>query len=78
AKSVLFVTHSVAEAVALSDRILVLSQQPGQILAEIDVRLPRPRQPQAERSPAFLDYVDQIRSLLRAELPSVPDPAAPA
>jgi NitT/TauT family transport system ATP-binding protein len=74
---VLFVTHSVAEAVALSDRVLVMSRQPGRILAEIDVRLPRPRQPEAERTPAFLDYIDKIRDLLRTELPSVAELVAP-
>jgi NitT/TauT family transport system ATP-binding protein len=76
AKSVLFVTHSVAEAVALSDRVLVMSRQPGRILTEIDVHLPRPRQPEAERTPAFLDYTDQIRSLLRTELPAATELAA--
>ncbi len=73
-KSVLFVTHSVAEAVALSDRVLVMGRQPGQIKAVIEVDLARPRRPEDERSAAFLNYVDSIRDLLRSEL----EPAAGA
>jgi NitT/TauT family transport system ATP-binding protein len=69
-KSVLFVTHSVAEAVALSDRVLVMGRQPGQIKAVIEVELARPRRPEDERSAAFLNYVDAIRGLLRSELES--------
>ena len=66
-KTVLFVTHSVAEAVALSDRVLVLSRGPGRIRASIEIGLPRPREQANERSPDFLDYVDLIRGHLRSE-----------
>ena len=41
--TVLFITHSVEEAVGLSDRILVMSPSPGEVVEEIDVDLPRPR-----------------------------------
>ena len=67
-KTVLFVTHSVAEAVALSDRVLVMSARPGTIMASIVIDLPRPRRPEHERAPAFLDYLDSIRHLLRSEI----------
>jgi len=67
-KSVLFVTHSVAEAVALSDRVAVMSRRPGQIKAIMPIELARPRSPEEERSNAFLDQVDRIRALLRDEL----------
>jgi NitT/TauT family transport system ATP-binding protein len=43
AKSVLFVTHDVEEAIALSDRVLVMSPRPGRIVAEFRIDLPRPR-----------------------------------
>lgn len=67
-KSVIFVTHSVSEAVTLSDRVVVLSRRPGRVKAIIAIDLPRPRTEADERTPAFLDYVDQIREALRAEV----------
>ena len=74
-KTVLFVTHSVTEAVALADRVLVMSARPGRIRAEIAIDLPRPRRQTDERSPAFLDAVDRVRALLRdAPAPDEPRP----
>jgi len=67
-KTVLFVTHSVAEAVTLSDRVLVMSRRPGRIKAEVRIDLPRPRSPSDERSAAFLDTVEVIRAHLADEL----------
>ena len=64
-KTVLFVTHSIAEAIALSDRVIVLSPRPGRVVADIDIELPRPRTADIERSPAFLDYADHLRGLLK-------------
>ncbi len=68
-KTVLFVTHSVPEAITLSDRVLVLTPRPGQVRATIDIRLPRPRDESLERRPEFLDYAQQLRNLLK-EAPS--------
>ena len=68
-KTVLFVTHSIAEAVTLSDRVVVLSARPGRVRAVIDIELPRPRREEIERSPAFLDYTSQLRRLLKEEPP---------
>jgi len=67
-KTVLFVTHSVAEAVTLSDRVLVMSRRPGRIKAEVRIALARPRSPSDERTTAFLDTVDLIRAQLSDEL----------
>ena len=64
-KTAVFVTHSIAEAVTLSDRVVVLSGRPGTIRADIDIELPRPRTEEMERTPPFLDYVEQLRVLLR-------------
>ena len=67
-KTVLFVTHSVTEAVTLSDRLLVMSRQPGRIKAVVEIDLPRPRTRADERSAAFLDYLDLIHAHLREEI----------
>jgi NitT/TauT family transport system ATP-binding protein len=64
-RTVLFVTHSVAEAVALSDRVVVLSGRPGAVRADIDIELERPRAEEIERSSAFRDYADHLRGLLK-------------
>jgi len=64
ATSVLFVTHSIAESVFLSDRVAVLSLRPGQIVGAVDVALPRPRQPELEDDPAFFAVETRLRALL--------------
>jgi NitT/TauT family transport system ATP-binding protein len=58
--TVLFITHSVEEAVGLSDRILVMSPSPGRIVEEIQVELPRPRPLVLGDAPEFGAYVDRI------------------
>lgn len=62
----LFVTHSVSEAVFLSDRILVMGASPAGIIADIPVPLPATREEATRRTPAFLDTVAHISRLLRA------------
>jgi NitT/TauT family transport system ATP-binding protein len=64
AKTVLFVTHSIAEAIVLSDTVVVLGGPPGQVRAVVAVDLPRPRDESIERSPAFLDQAAYLRALL--------------
>jgi len=58
--TVLFITHSVEEAVGLSDRILVMSPSPGGIVEEIQVDLARPRPIVLGDVPEFAAYVDRI------------------
>jgi NitT/TauT family transport system ATP-binding protein len=64
-KTVLFVTHSITEAITLADRVIVLSPRPGTVRADIEIELPRPRTQEVERSRPFLDYADYLRELLR-------------
>jgi NitT/TauT family transport system ATP-binding protein len=58
--TVLFITHSVEEAVGLSDRILVMSPSPGEVVEEIHVDVPRPRPIVLGDVPEFAAYVDRI------------------
>jgi NitT/TauT family transport system ATP-binding protein len=61
--TVLFITHSVEEAVGLSDRIFVMSPSPGEVVDEIKVELPRPRPIVLGDAPEFAAYVDRIYAL---------------
>ncbi|MET0877200.1 MAG: ABC transporter ATP-binding protein, partial [Tardiphaga sp.] len=64
--TVLFVTHSVAEAVFLSDRVIVMTPRPGRIDRIIDIDLPRPRTLAIRETPEFNAYIRQILDLLLA------------
>lgn len=64
--AVVFVTHSIAEAVFLSDRVVVLSSRPGRVVDVVDVDLPRPRTAELEDDPAFFDVETRLRRLLQA------------
>lgn len=62
--TVIFVTHSIAEAIYLSDRVVVLSPRPGRITEIIEVPLPRPRDAAIKRSPVFFETETRLlRSL---------------
>ena len=63
-KTVLFVTHSIQEAVFLSDHVLVMSPRPGKVLATLSIDLPRPRTMEAMSSGKFGEYTLRIRGLL--------------
>jgi NitT/TauT family transport system ATP-binding protein len=66
-KTVVFVTHSIAEAVFLADRIVVFSPRPGRVLETIDVDMPRPRHLNDRELPRFGAIAGQIRDLLMSE-----------
>lgn len=64
-KTVVLITHSIAEAVLLSDRVLVLSPRPGKLIADLKIDLPRPRDPSATRDlPAFGDHVVELSRIM--------------
>lgn len=60
----LLVTHSIAEAVLMADRVFVMSARPGQISREVQVDLPRPRSLEMMRSHGFFDLENQVREAL--------------
>jgi NitT/TauT family transport system ATP-binding protein len=68
--SVLFITHDLDEAVALADKVLVMSSSPGTIKESFDIDLPRPRgEAQAIRhEPRFLELQDRIWASLKDEV----------
>lgn len=64
-KTVIFVTHSLQEAVYLSDKVVVMSSRPGKISNIIDIDLPRGRDESIIGTDEFLHYVSKVRSSLR-------------
>jgi NitT/TauT family transport system ATP-binding protein len=64
-KTVLLITHSIAEAVFLSDRVLVLSDRPGRIVEDLRIDLPRPRGPETTKgAPEFGAYILHLNRLM--------------
>lgn len=68
AKTVLFVTHQIDEAVYLSDRVFVFARRPGRISEIVNVDLPRPRALGVKRTPEFAAYVDRIWKLIEEDV----------
>ena len=66
-KSVLFITHSIPEAVYLADRVVVLSARPGTVVDVIDVPIPRPRTLETLSSPEFTSICNRLRMFFRAQ-----------
>lgn len=63
-KTVLFITHSIPEAVLLADRVVVMSARPGRMIADMKVPLGRPRGENSLSSPEMQDYMAHLRGLL--------------
>ena len=63
-KTILFVTHSIPEAILLADRVVVMSPRPGRISRVITVDLPRPRTVDLEFDPRFKAHSDEVRDLI--------------
>jgi len=62
-RTVLFVTHSIVEAIFLSDRVVVMSPSPGRVQTVVTIDLPRPRALSVQGTPEFATYVSHLRGL---------------
>lgn len=65
-KTIIFVTHSMDEAVRLGDRVVLMTPRPGRIQELIKVSLPRPRPPDIEKNPQFVELKEYLWQQLRA------------
>ena len=65
-KTIVFVTHSITEALFMADRILVMTPRPGQIAKEVTVDLPRPRHLDMQTTPYFMEATKEIKHLIYA------------
>jgi NitT/TauT family transport system ATP-binding protein len=66
-KTALFITHQIDEAVYLSDRVMVFSSRPGTLRRIVNIDLPRPRSLHVKREQKFLEYLDEIWTLIEEE-----------
>jgi NitT/TauT family transport system ATP-binding protein len=66
-KTVIFITHSIAEAIFLSDRVIAMTSRPGTIADIIDIDLPRPRDLSMINTDRFGRYAARLRELLDAQ-----------
>ena len=61
-KTIAFVTHSIAEAIFLADRVVVMSARPGRIAAVYDIDIPRPRAVEIQTQPDFIARILEIKA----------------
>ncbi|MEB5966096.1 ABC transporter ATP-binding protein [Comamonas testosteroni] len=66
--TIVFITHSLDEAIYLSDRIAVMTHRPGRIKSVLDIALPRPRPAEIRHAPAFVQLREQAWEVLRDEV----------
>jgi NitT/TauT family transport system ATP-binding protein len=67
-KSVVFITHSIPEAVFLADRVIVVSPRPGRVLEEVRIDLPRPRTMEVTGDPGFVAVANHLRGVFQGML----------
>jgi NitT/TauT family transport system ATP-binding protein len=71
-KTIIFVTHSITEAVLLADRVIVMARAPGRVVRDVRVDLERPRTPDHEFTGEFDDHARELRALLFDQRPTGP------
>jgi NitT/TauT family transport system ATP-binding protein len=59
-----FITHSISEAIFLSDRVIVISKRPGRIIEDITIALPRPRLIELQETTQFVQLRARVRKLI--------------
>jgi NitT/TauT family transport system ATP-binding protein len=62
--TIVFVTHSIPEAVFLSTRVVVMSARPGRVAGIVDVDLPQPRGTATREDPRFFELITEVREIL--------------
>ena len=67
AKTALFITHDIKEAIYLADRVVVFTRRPGRVKLCVEVRLERPRDLRVKRSPRFVEYEDLVWDAIEEE-----------
>ena len=67
-KTALFITHDIAEAVYLADRVIVFTARPGRVKLEVAIGLPRPRDLRMKREAGFVEYERTIWETIREEV----------
>lgn len=65
--TVVFITHSIEEAIFLADRVIVMSPRPGRVDLDLRIELARPRRWVVHTDPRFLAYMAQVRKIFEAK-----------
>jgi NitT/TauT family transport system ATP-binding protein len=65
-KTVLFVTHSISEAILLADRVVIISERPGRVVRTVDIEIPRPRDLATTQTTIFQEYSALVRASIGA------------
>jgi NitT/TauT family transport system ATP-binding protein len=75
-RTVIFITHSLDEAIFLGDRVVIMSARPGVLRAEVPIGFPRPRSHELRGTPEFAQLVERTWDVLRDEVMNELDPNA--
>ena len=67
-KTIVFVTHSITEAIFMADRVLVMTPRPGRVVREIKIDLPRPRRLDMQATPYFIELTNGIKTLINSSV----------